>query len=271
MLKRCPVCDKEFKTPPSRNKRCCSRECMSVFQRGENNPNFGNQWTNKQRIHQSDIMKSKVNDDFRYKVGSANRGKKFSEERCKNISEGHKGIKREPMSEECKKKIGLKSKEKWTDEYKENFRRQMEDGGFWIPLEEKDDSKIYFEESNWIDKMFDIVDDGKDLLLEFGVFNIIENKKGVVRDHRYGRISGFKNGVFPEILRHPANCQIILHSENVSKAQLNRGKERQDSSISLEELFEEIKSYQKEWKEQDLVLELIKEYESGKRSNKKGG
>ena len=52
------------------------------------------------------------------------------------------------------------------------------------------------------------------LLKQFGMFNIETNTKGVVRDHIYGRKSGFKEKVPPEILRHPANCEIILHSSH---------------------------------------------------------
>jgi len=174
-------------------------------------------------------------------------------------------------SDESKKKIGKKSSEKFTEEYKIAFRKKMEDSGRWLPLEEKEDCQIYFKEASWIDKMFDLVEDGRELLKEFGVFHNTKNIEGVVRDHKYGRVSGFKNKIFPEILRHPANCQIILHSKNVSKGQLNRGRGRIDSSISLEKLFEEIKNYQKQWKEQKLVLELIKRYENGERWERKGG
>ena len=47
--------------------------------------------------------------------------------------------------------------------------------------------------------MFDIITDSNQqkLLKEFGIFNSYSNTKGVVRDHMYSRLSGFKNGVFP--------------------------------------------------------------------------
>jgi hypothetical protein len=84
----------------------------------------------------------------------------------------------------------------------------------------------------------------------------------LVRDHRYSRRSGFENRVFPEILRHPYNCEFITHSDNIRKQQ---NKEINSNSISLEDLFEVIKKYPQEYPEQNICLSKIKEYESGLR------
>lgn len=117
--------------------------------------------------------------------------------------------------------------------------------------------------SNWIEKMFDKIKDEKQikLLKEKGVFNVYTNNKGVVRDHIFMRYSGFKQGVFPEILRHPCNCQIITHGQNISK-------EYKKDNQTLEELFEKIINYNKDWKEQNKCLKLIQEYQKGKRYKK---
>ena len=61
------------------------------------------------------------------------------------------------------------------------------------------------------------------------------NFTGVSRDHLYSVQEGWINDVDPEILGHPANCQIILQSENISKG--NR------SSISLDDLLHRIKNW----------------------------
>ena len=84
----------------------------------------------------------------------------------------------------------------------------MELQGNWIPLNKKSDYEIYYKEANWICGMFDIIKDKEQLSLlnKFGVFNAFTNTKGVVRDHIYSRHSGFRDGVFPEIMRHPCNC-----------------------------------------------------------------
>lgn len=85
------------------------------------------------------------------------------------------------------------------------------------------------------------------------MFNCRKNIGGVVRDHIYSRMSGFKNKVFPEILRHPCNCQILLHSDNIKK----------QDGITLNELFNKIKKYKGTWKEHKLCLTLIKRFENG--------
>lgn len=66
----------------------------------------------------------------------------------------------------------------------------------------------------------------------------IKNTNGVARDHLYTVADGFKNGIDPDILAHPANCQLILQTDNVKK--------RDTSSITLEELFQRIADWNKE-------------------------
>lgn len=80
-------------------------------------------------------------------------------------------------------------------------------------------------------------------------FNLIEkygwysptNKKnninGVSRDHIYSINEGFKNNIPPEIIKHPANCQLLVHSKNISK--------NKKSEISINKLKNKIK----EWNE----------------------
>lgn len=43
------------------------------------------------------------------------------------------------------------------------------------------------------------------------------NVNGVSRDHMVSVRYGFDNNIPPEHLAHPANCKLILHSDNVSK------------------------------------------------------
>lgn len=268
---KCLHCQSEFTRCISKNQilpKFCSRRCkgdyQSVFFKGDNNPNFGKQWTEEMKVKQSSLVLSKIDDDYREKCGSANRGKKFTKER---IDKMHGNRTSESYirkhNEEVRKKIGKKSKEKFTIEFKEKLRKTNEETGIWIPLELKSDWEIYKKESNWINQMFDFIDDSNQLRLlsELKVFHYIHNKDGVVRDHLYSRHEGFKNKVFPEILRHPANCKIISHKENVKKGI--------KSALTLEELFCKIKEYKKLWNEQDLVLSKIEDYKNGKRWDRK--
>jgi len=247
----------------------CSPKCKSLFQKtlnGDKNPNFGKKWTDDKKEKQSSLVKSKVNDNYRHNVGKANRDKKLSTEHKNKISIATKGKKKGPKSDYTKKLIGAGSKAKWTLEYKIKHRSKMESIGRWLPLDQKEDCEIYFKESNWISFMFDIV--SLELFKKYGVWHCKNNKIGLVRDHKYSRKSGFINKVFPEILRHPANCNLISHSENVRMAQMGM-----DDLITIEELFEAIQCYNGNWKEHEICLQLITDYLSGKRwtnKHKKG-
>jgi len=261
---------------PRRERKTCSRKCKGLYQKehfiGENNPNYGKRWSLDNRKKQSELVKSKVDDEYRFNAGSANRGKKFSEDRIEKMH-GHRGTETYGVygkghDEGTKKLIGKKSKEKFTPQYKKNFRDKMENAGHWIPLSEKCDYEIYFNECNWIATMFDVVPNGIEMVEEYGVFNNRKNTKGVVRDHIVGRKYGYEYGIFPEIMRHPVNCRVIKHSDNVSKGQ--RGKGRPDTDMSLEDLFKKITEFDGYWVEQDKCLKKIMEYKNGKRWKRKG-
>ncbi len=286
---QCDFCQANIEKPSNliHKTNFCNRQCKHNYQKqpfelrfgkeraneikaklskpGELNGNYGNRWNDEQRKHLSKIIKERMKDpNYRYATGKGNRGKKRSKEfmerwhvnRPKNFRH----------SEESKKKIGQKSKERMSDlEYMSKYRKTMEDRGHWVPLEYKDDYDVYAKESNWIEPMWNLIEDSNQLkiLKEKRIFNNKTNTKGVVRDHRLGRYQGFKHGVFPEILRHPCNCQIITHSQNVKKRHYNEGE------ITKEDLFDIIEKYQGIWKEHKLVLQKIKDYKNGKRWSRK--
>lgn len=60
-----------------------------------------------------------------------------------------------------------------------------------------------------------------------------DNLGGVSRDHIMSVKWGFENGIDPKYIRHPANCQLLRHNDNVSK-----GKKE---SITLDILLERIR------------------------------
>jgi hypothetical protein len=79
-----------------------------------------------------------------------------------------------------------------------------------------------------------------ELVKEYGwysPFNKGNNLSGVSRDHLYSVSDGFKNGVDPNIIKHPANCELILHIKNQSK--------KTKSNITLEELLKRISEWGK--------------------------
>jgi hypothetical protein len=243
--------------------------CKQCKLQGVGNPNYGNRWSETKKIEQSKLMKSKVDEDFRRNCSKGMKGKKVSEETKKlknetmikkygklSFSSGH--------TESTKKKIGLKSKEKFTENYYKKIRKINEDRGLWIPKNKKNDYVFYRELSNWKNLVINENIIGYEKLKIYKMYDKNNrNKNSLVRDHMFGRKNGFNLGVFPEIIRHPANCQIISHSENIKKS-----KKDYDSVISLDELFDKIKNWSFFYEEQEKCLIFVEIYEKGIRYSK---
>jgi hypothetical protein len=86
------------------------------------------------------------------------------------------------------------------------------------------------------------------LLAKQGMFNPKTNKTGVSRDHRLSISTGKDNRVDPKIMSHPANCQLMLHSENKKK--------QHHSSITLQELMCRIDEWDKKYKDAESRHDL---------------
>ena len=228
---------------------------------GENNANFGKKWTEEQRLSASVLKKAQYaeNPEYAYSVGKSNRGAKFSEDRIAAMH-GHRtadSYKHYP-TDEVKNIIGQKSKEKWTAEYKEKYRKTMEDAGYWVPLDKKDPYDIYYKQSNWIDSMIDHFDiRAKQHLNECGIFGK-RNTKGWVRDHIVSRMIGFEFGIPAFIIRHPANMQFISHSDNIKKGFSERQLTHLDKELIITQLLKRIQEYKLDWKEQSMCIEYIR-------------
>jgi hypothetical protein len=246
-----------------------THRCKRCKFKGKSNPNFGKRWSHEKRKKQSNNIKSRVDDVYRLNCSKGMKGKTVSEETIEKrkkvlLEKVINGWKKPEMTEQTKKLIGEKSAEKFTFEYLMKQRKINEDLGYWIPLDKLEDYKLYRELANW-----------KTLVLNENIIGIDLLKKGklkskdhrgadsLVRDHMFGRKSGFDSQVFPEILRHPANCQIITHSENIKKAKSNK-----DCVISLDNLFNRILNWNLEYNEHTICLELIEKHKDGLRYNK---
>ena len=82
-----------------------------------------------------------------------------------------------------------------------------------------------------------------------------KNISGVSRDHIISVSYGFANNIDSKIISHPANCRIILHSENKVKS----GK----CDITFEELLERIKLWEEKYTERDNGIEpMTKDWKS---------
>lgn len=61
------------------------------------------------------------------------------------------------------------------------------------------------------------------------------NLNGVSRDHMLSVAEAFKLGMDPAVVKHPANCRLILHRKNQQK--------RSNSIITKNELLERIELF----------------------------
>jgi len=55
------------------------------------------------------------------------------------------------------------------------------------------------------------------LINAFGWYHFRKNKNGISRDHRVPISYGFKHSINPQMLAHPANCQLLRHNDNKIK------------------------------------------------------
>ena len=245
-IKNCVVCKEPFVLHVStiRRRKTCSLDCRNMWFRislsGDRNPNFGRRWSLTKKKRWASTVKQMMQDPkLRWLCGTANRGKKFDIRRRKRMAVVRIGVVGHPHTEESKRKIGIRSKEKFTEEYRRKIRKTFEDRGIWVPLSRKSLWELYAKEANWLQN-----------------FKV---KKGLDRDHRFSRRDGFIKKVFPEILRHPVNCEFMTRAENCKKMWTC------GSSIPLEQLFAEIRKFNGAWKEHKVCLEKIGQYERGLR------
>jgi len=85
-----------------------------------------------------------------------------------------------------------------------------------------------------------------DLIKEHGWYkakNRGDNPTGVSRDHILSVKEGYEKGILPYYLSHPANCQLMIHTENNIK--------NTNSDITIEELIQKIK----EWDNDKILKE----------------
>ena len=81
------------------------------------------------------------------------------------------------------------------------------------------------------------------LISKYGWYSPSNSRKpnigGVSRDHMLSVMDGFKLNIDPLLLSHPANCKLMVHSDNIRK--------HKKSSITLEELLIRIIEWDKKY------------------------
>jgi len=127
---------------------------------------------------------------------------------------------------------------------KEKIRATNEKIGKWKSRDQISDISIYYKYSLFKHGFkFNVLttEQEKSLLNTKSVYNNRTNKQGCVRDHLLSRRYGFENNIPSWIISHPANCEIVQHSENLSRASRKEG----DNLITLEQLLIRISFYEK--------------------------
>jgi hypothetical protein len=89
--------------------------------------------------------------------------------------------------------------------------------------------------------------------------NGTNNLVGVTQDHKYSMADGYKNGVHPLLMRHPANCELMLFERNKKKGS--------KSSITLKELAKSILAWHDRY--QDTSEECLVECKIAVQQGKK--
>lgn len=82
-----------------------------------------------------------------------------------------------------------------------------------------------------------------ELIKKYGMYkakNRGDNPDGINRDHMFSILEGYRQGVDPYLISHPANCQLLLHSDNIKK--------RDKCSITLEQLKRRVREWDERYK-----------------------
>lgn len=205
----CKICGKEFTINTSENN----------FIKGKYKQTCSSYCSHKLSILNSDNEKRKENikksiDEFNIKHGT----KKIEQiKKCKYCSTEYKTLRNTVF---CSRICAKKYKDEQLILKKEPFQRYRKTCEFKFGI------KSFPEEFNSV------------LLEKYGwysAFNHGNNYKGVSRDHMFSCKEGFNQLIDPYLISHPANCNLILQSDNVSKYS--------KCSLTLDELINRIKDW----------------------------
>jgi hypothetical protein len=108
----------------------------------------------------------------------------------------------------------------------------------------KSDSKFKFNLKDYPEE-FDF-----SLIEKYGWYSPSNSKKpnigGVSRDHKISISEGFLLGIDAKLISHPANCELMIHSDNISK--------NKKSTLSLDELISKIMEWDLKYKNKQSGL-----------------
>jgi ribosomal protein L24E len=172
--------------------------------------------------------------DINYKVSEKMTNRKLTEEHIKNIEQSNNFNRKEKTKRNC-----LECSDTMLCRPSDN--RKFCSSKCWANYTEKNKEPflLYRQRCNFDFRVEDYPDKFDLTLLEqngwYSPSNKGNNLNGVSKDHMISVRTGFDLGIDPEIIKHPANCELLLHRQNQSK--------REKSSISLSDLLERINKW----------------------------
>jgi hypothetical protein len=183
---------------PRNEKRFCSHRCAN-----------GHSYTNEWRAH---ISKSLTNNPKNPFYGG---GVSKVIHICPQCNKSFEKPKHQKF---CSKSCASRSRKKPLDETSHSY--------YWR------EAQFRFNLSDFPDEFdFSLID-------KYGFYrakNNGDNPLGVCRDHIVSVTYGFRNKIPPEIISHPANCQLLPHMLNIAK--------HTKSGMSVYDLYEKIKAW----------------------------
>lgn len=192
--KECPYCHKKFETfnGGKKEKKSCSVECGNSFSRH----------TDQSKKKISDTLKGRhLSYDIKRKISLSLGGKGEPRKRKWVMVNGIMILYKECPS--CKEyKVILKNK------------KICEDCKFSYYSIYRPNCEFDFNIFDYPNK-FDLT-----LIKKYGIYSPINkrnNLNGVSRDHLYSVRDGFEYKVDPNLIKHPANCRLVLNVDNQKK------------------------------------------------------
>ncbi len=207
----CTVCSKPH-SYNRRNNTTCSKSCGAIY---------GNTKRNESEWKLSEISKDKIRSSLakhREIHGIGGRPvTKTKECVCLNCQ---KEFLTKRISKYCCKKCSGEHRRKIADEKRTPFKNYSRRCTFNFNLKDYPDKFDFslIEKHGW-----------------YSAANHGNNLSGISRDHMISVRYGFDNNIDPEIIRHPANCQLMQHNKNSTK--------HSKCSITLDELMYRINDW----------------------------
>ncbi len=223
----CEVCGKEFiPLKLTYSKRFCSKSCHAKY---------AHKFSLTKEAYEKTLATLKIKKEQKEKEILKSR-KSYNCENCGKLvtPENYFGTGRF-CCRSCANKIGSKlaNTEEKRKEKSNTIKNTFEDKGIYNNKTEKE---LYYLkcEFKFNSNLYQYII-GNNLLKTYKWFNSSYNPNGVVKDHRISRIYGWENKINPNLISHPANCEIMLQITNAFKSG--------NCSITVKELKEAIKEW----------------------------